>query len=62
MLARKDLSGAMDPRKTKLVVHGVSSTKAVGTEVPRTVDASKVQITKFNLDDPRRAAKLEETK
>jgi large subunit ribosomal protein L24 len=61
-VGEEGLVDAIDTRKTKLVVHGVSSTKADGTEVPRTVDASKVQITKLNLDDPRRVAKLEETK
>jgi large subunit ribosomal protein L24 len=51
---------AVDTRKAKLVVHGVSSTKADGTEVPRMIDASNVQITKLNLADKRRVAKLGE--
>ncbi|MDD1703766.1 MAG: 50S ribosomal protein L24 [Methanoregula sp.] len=46
--------------KSKLIVHGVSSTKADGTEVPRLIDASNVQLTKLNLADKRREAKLSE--
>ena len=44
----------------KIWVHGVTGTKADGTEVPRPVDASNVQITKLNLADKRREAKLAE--
>jgi len=51
---------AVDTRKSKIVVHGVSNTKADGTEVPRAVDASNVQITKLNLADKRRVEKLGE--
>jgi large subunit ribosomal protein L24 len=51
---------AVNTRKSKIVVHGVTSTKADGTEVPRPVDASNVQITKLNLADKRRVAKLGE--
>jgi large subunit ribosomal protein L24 len=51
---------AVDTKNSKIVVHGVSSTKADGTEVPRAVDASNVQITKLNLEDKRRVAKLGE--
>jgi large subunit ribosomal protein L24 len=54
------LVDAVDTKKSKIVVHGVSSTKADGTEVPRGVDASNVQLTKLNLTDKRREAKLEE--
>jgi large subunit ribosomal protein L24 len=50
----------VNTRKSKIVVHGVSSTKADGTEVPRVIDASNVQITKLNLTDKLREAKLEE--
>jgi len=49
----------VDTKKSKLIVHGVFSTKADGTEVPRLVDASNVQLTKLNLEDKRRVAKLE---
>jgi large subunit ribosomal protein L24 len=52
------LVDAVDTQKSKLVVHGVSSTKADGTEVPRLIDASNVQLTKLNLKDKRREAKL----
>lgn len=53
--------GIVDEVRTqtsKIIVHGVGSKKADGTEVPRPVDPSKVEITKLHLDDPRRAAKL----
>jgi len=48
--------------RAKLVVHGVSSTKADGTEVPRVIDASKVEITRLNLKDKHREEKLGEGK
>jgi large subunit ribosomal protein L24 len=51
---------AIDTRNVKIIVHGVSSTKVDGTEVPRPVDASKVEITKLKLDDKRRVEKLGE--
>lgn len=54
------LVDAIDTKKAKLVVHGVSTTKADGTEVPRVIDPSKVEITTLNLDDKRREAKLGE--
>ena len=50
----------LTPGTPRLVVHGVFNTKADGTEVPRAVDASNVQITKLNLADKRRVAKLGE--
>lgn len=50
---------AVDTKKSKVLVHGVSVTKADGTEVPRPVDPSNVQIIKLNLKDSRRAARLE---
>ncbi len=54
------LVDAVNTAKAKIVVHGVSSTKADGTEVPRLIDASNVQLTKLNLADKRRVAKLGE--
>jgi large subunit ribosomal protein L24 len=54
------LVDAVNTKKSKIVVHGVSSTKADGTEVPRGIDASNVQVTKLNLADKRREAKLGE--
>ncbi len=48
----------VDMEAYKIVVHGVTSTKADGTEVPRPVDPSKVQITKLNLKDERRAGTI----
>lgn len=50
----------VDTKNSRIIVHGVFSTKADGTEVPRGVDASNVQITKLNLNDKRRVAKLGE--
>lgn len=50
----------VDTTKLKVIVHGVSSTKADGTEVPRAIDPSNVQLTKLKLDDKRRVAKLGE--
>jgi large subunit ribosomal protein L24 len=57
----KGTTGIVDEIRTttsKIIVHGVGSKKADGTEVPRPVDPSKVEITKLHLDDQRRAAKL----
>ena len=54
------LVDAVDTKNSKIVVHGVFSTKADGTEVPRAVSASNLQITKLNLADKRREAKLAE--
>jgi len=52
----------IDTGRAKIVVHGVSLTKSDGTEVPRKVDPSKVEITKLNLNDKRREEKLGEGK
>ncbi len=54
------LVDAVNTTQYKIVVHGVSNTKADGTEVPRTIDASNVEITKLNLADKRRVEKLGE--
>jgi large subunit ribosomal protein L24 len=54
-------SGLVDEVNGKsgmLFVHGISSTKADGTEVPRPVNPSNVQITKLNLKDPMRKERL----
>ena len=48
----------VDTKQLKIWVHGVTGTKADGTEVPRPVDPSKVEIVKLNLKDARRSAKL----
>jgi len=50
----------VDVKRCALFVHGVSITKADNTEVPRPVHPSNVQITKLNLKDAKRAAKLGE--
>ena len=49
---------AVDMRTCRLVVHGVMVTKSDGTEVPRPVDPSNVQITKLNLKDKLREERL----
>jgi large subunit ribosomal protein L24 len=59
-VGQEGLVDAVDTKKSKIVVHGVSLTKADGTEVPRLIDASNVQITKLNLTDTRRQEKLGE--
>jgi large subunit ribosomal protein L24 len=48
----------VDTKRSLIVVQGVSVNKADGTEVPRPISPSNVQITKFNLKDPKRAEKL----
>jgi large subunit ribosomal protein L24 len=59
-VGQEGLVDGVDTKKSKIIVHGVSLTKADGTEVPRLVDASNVQITKLNLADTRRQKKLGE--
>ena len=56
------LVDAVDTKKSRIDVHGDSSTKADGTEVPRVIDASNVQITKLNFTDKLREEKLGEAK
>lgn len=48
----------VDVKNAKIIVHGVAITKADGTEKPRKVDPSNVMVTKLNLKDPKRAARL----
>ncbi|MGD9490654.1 MAG: 50S ribosomal protein L24 [Methanoregulaceae archaeon] len=49
----------VDTKRCKIVVQGVSIPKADGTEMPRPVDPSNVQITKLNLkNDPERADRV----
>ncbi len=50
----------VDVKHARILVHGVSVTKADNTEVPRPIHPSKVQITRLNLKDPLRAEKLGE--
>jgi large subunit ribosomal protein L24 len=57
-VGEEGLVDGIDTRNLKIIVHGVSSTKVDGTEVPRPVDASKVEITRLKLDDKRRVEKL----
>jgi len=50
----------VDGKKCTLFVHGISVTKADGTEVPRPVNPSNVQVTKLNLKDALRMERLGE--
>ncbi|EHQ36796.1 50S ribosomal protein L24 [Methanoplanus limicola] len=52
----------VDLEKGTVLVHGVTSTKVDGTEVPRPVYASNVQIVKLNLNDKIRQERLEAKK
>jgi large subunit ribosomal protein L24 len=52
------LVDGVDTKKYRIIVQGVSVPKSDGTEMPRPVDPSNVQITKLNLKDPKRAEKL----
>jgi large subunit ribosomal protein L24 len=67
-LLRGDFAGdegvvdAVDGKKGKVLVHGASVTKADGTEVPRPIDPSNIQIIKLNLKDALRAGRLEGSK
>lgn len=49
---------SVDMKTCRLIVHGVMVTKADGTEVPRPIDPSNVQITKLNLKDRLREERL----
>ncbi len=49
---------SVDTKACKLIVHGVMVIKADGTEVPRPIDPSNVQITKLNLKDKLREERL----
>ena len=49
----------VDTRKSRLVVEGISIPKSDGTEMPRPVHPSNVEITKLNLKDKRRAEHIE---
>lgn len=53
------LVDGVDQKRAVVFVHGVSVTKADGTEVPRPVSASKVCITKLNLEDALRKERFE---
>lgn len=50
----------IDTGACRIVVEGISIPKADGTEMPRPVDPSNVQIIKLNLKDSRRIEKLSE--
>ncbi|MBP2133160.1 large subunit ribosomal protein L24 [Methanomicrobium sp. W14] len=49
----------VNTEKGTVLVHGVSVTKVDGTEVPRPVCASSVQIVKLKLEDKVREERLE---
>ncbi len=48
----------VDVKNAKIVIHGVAITKADGTEKPRKIDPSNVVVTKLNLKDPKRVARI----
>ncbi|MDH7593920.1 MAG: 50S ribosomal protein L24 [Methanomicrobiales archaeon] len=50
----------LDQKRSVLFIHGVSVTKADGTEVSRPVNASNVCITKMNMKDPLRKKRFGE--
>lgn len=50
----------IDGSRCVLFVHGVSVKKADGSEVPRPINPSNVQVTKLNLKDPKRKERLGE--
>ncbi len=49
----------IDAKERKVTVEKVINKKADGTEVARAIDPSNLLITKLNLEDKRRRAKLE---
>lgn len=51
---------AIDTGKCRIVIEGVTIPKSDGTEMPRPLDPSNVQITKLNLKDAKRVEKLSE--
>jgi large subunit ribosomal protein L24 len=50
----------IDTGRYCIIVEGVSIPKSDGTEMPRPVDPSNVQITKLNLKDAKRSDKFSE--
>ena len=65
-LQRGDFAGEsgevidVDLRATTIDVEDVTIETADGEEVPRSLDASNVQVTELDLEDERREARLEE--
>ena len=53
-----DVTG-VDLSAETVTVEGVTMEKADGEEVPRPLDASNLRVTSLDLDDDRRAARLE---
>ena len=49
---------SVDTKRRKVVVEGITHKKADGTDVAMPVDASNLLITRLNLEDKRRRAKL----
>lgn len=49
----------VDVKNIKVHVHGATIKKANGEDVSRPIDPSKVMITKLNLKDSKREARLE---
>lgn len=57
-VGEEGLIDSVDTKAHKVIVHGVMVIKADGTEVPRPIDPSNVQITKLNLKDKLREERL----
>ncbi len=49
---------SIDTKRRKVIVDGITHKKADGTDVAFPLDASNLLITKLNLEDKRRRAKL----
>ena len=66
LVLRGDKKGAhgkvvdIDTKRRKVTVEGITHKKADGTDVALPLDASNLLITKLNLEDKRRRAKLGE--
>jgi large subunit ribosomal protein L24 len=53
---------SVDLKKSKIIIENITVPKADGTQKPRPVDPSDVVITKLDLSDPWRKAKLDSLK
>src|SRR5512136_801162 len=53
---------SVDLKKSKIIIENITVPKADGTQKPKPVDPSDVVITKLDLSDPWRKAKLDSLK
>lgn len=64
-IIRGDLRGhigkvaSVNTKKCKITIEGATYVKADGTQIAKPIDPSNVIITKLDLTDPRRKAKIE---